>query len=195
MEWLPAGNHSLSQTPILRLEKAASTLLNNAKFIGWELTFSAYRPPSNFAKGHAEQGFQITSKRSYKVRERLVMMITAELFFRLKQTRMANRLMVWMIAGPFEIVRTLLNSSQSRRIIDKLRQHCTEHGSLSGVTLVGDYIMVRSIHDDSETSLETVFYFKCWQDIRHGITRKRKQRTKNLVDLKRCAVIPFWFEK
>lgn len=167
MEWLPQET-ILYPNAHTQLENCIE-LAENAKFIGWEITcFGLPANKENFAEGHAEQSFQIRQNGRLKVRERLVIDSESQDVFTAKAGLNGNPINGLMIAGPFD-----LNDSQDanqNELIDKLRAHCTGHPSLSGVSLVDEYIMVRSVHDDSEQMKQ--LFTQCWCDIRPALMNK-----------------------
>jgi urease accessory protein len=167
IEWLPQET-ILYPNAYTRLENSID-LAGNAKFIGWEITcFGLPANHQDFGEGHAEQGFQIRQNGRLKVRERLVIDRQNRNIFTAKAGLDGKPINGLMIAGPFESPEP--SHSNHDELIDKLRQRCTQHGSLSGVSLVGEFIMVRSLHDDSEQVKQ--LFIQCWQDIRPALLGK-----------------------
>ncbi|ETX10093.1 urease accessory protein UreD [Marinomonas ushuaiensis DSM 15871] len=163
MEWLPQET-ILYPNAHTRLENCIE-LADDAKFIGWEITcFGLPANKESFGEGHAEQGFQIRQNGRLKVRERLVIDDNSHSIFHAKAGLDGQPINGLMIAGPFD-----LNSHQDE-LIDTLRQHCSDHSSLSGVSLVDEYIVVRSVHDDSEQMKQ--LFIQCWRDIRPALMNK-----------------------
>jgi len=168
MEWLPQET-ILYPNAHTRLENCIE-LAENAKFIGWEITcFGLPANKENFGAGHAEQGFQIRQNGRLKVRERLVIDGNSQDIFTAKAGLNGNPINGLMIAGPFDLSGN--QDSDQNELIDKLRVHCTNHASLSGASLVGEYIMVRSVHDDSEQMKQ--LFTQCWRDIRPVLMNKK----------------------
>ncbi|SHF83315.1 urease accessory protein [Marinomonas polaris DSM 16579] len=168
MEWLPQET-ILYPNAHTRLENCID-LADNAKFIGWEITcFGLPANKEDFGEGHAEQGFQIRQNGRLKVRERLVIDDNSRAIFSAKAGLDGKPINGLMIAGPFDLTE-LSNSVNHDELIDSLRQHCTQHGSLSGVSMVGEYILVRSLHDDSEQVKQ--LFIQCWRDIRPALMNK-----------------------
>ncbi|MEL0636085.1 urease accessory protein UreD [Marinomonas sp. TI.3.20] len=163
MEWLPQ-EAILYPNAHTRLENQIN-LTGNAKFIGWEVTcFGLPASNESFANGHAEQGFEIRQDGRLKVRERLVIDDQSRAIFQAKAGLANNPINGLMIAGPFD------RSDNHDELMDTLRAHCTEHNSLSGATLVDEYLIVRSIHDDSEQMKQ--LFTQCWQAIRPALINK-----------------------
>lgn len=163
MEWLPQ-EAILYPNAHTRLENQIN-LTDNAKFIGWEVTcFGLPANQQNFGNGHAEQGFEIRQDGRLKVRERLVIDDQSRAIFHAKAGLNNNPINGLMIAGPFD------RSDNHDELIDKMRTHCSEHLSQSGATLVDEYIIVRSIHDDSEQMKQ--LFTQCWRDIRPALINK-----------------------
>jgi len=163
MEWLPQET-ILYPNAHTRLENRID-LEDNALFIGWEITcFGLPANQQDFAQGYAEQGFQIRHNGRLKVRERLVVDHQSRDLMKAKAGLNGNPNNGLMVAGPFNL------DTMDDALIDTLRRHCDEHASLSGVSLVGDYIMVRSVHDDSEQMKQ--LFIQCWREIRPALTGK-----------------------
>ncbi|MFT2098161.1 urease accessory protein UreD [Marinomonas sp. 2405UD66-6] len=163
MEWLPQET-ILYPNAHTRLENCID-LEENSQFIGWEITcFGLPANKASFGEGHAEQGFQIRQNGRLKVRERFVIDKGCQDIFHAKAGLDGNPINGLMIAGPFD------SNANHDELIDKLRTHCTNHVSLSGASLVDEYIMVRSVHDDSEQMKQ--LFIQCWRDIRPVLTGK-----------------------
>ncbi|REG86963.1 urease accessory protein UreD [Marinomonas pollencensis] len=163
MEWLPQ-EAILYPNAHTRLENQIN-LTENAKFIGWEVTcFGLPANQADFADGQAEQGFEIRQDGRLKVRERLVIDEQSRAIFKAKAGLANNPINGLMIAGPFD------RSDKYDELIDTLRSHCTEHLSLSGVTLVDEYIIIRSLHHDSEKMRQ--LFTQCWREIRPALINK-----------------------
>ena len=163
MEWLPQ-EAILYPNAHTRLENQIN-LTGNAKFIGWEITcFGLPANQADFADGHAEQGFEIRQNGRLKVRERLVIDEQSRAIFKAKAGLDNNPINGLMIAGTFD------RSDKHDELMDTLRSHCNEHLSLSGVTLVDEYIIIRSIHHDSEKMKQ--LFTQCWREIRPVLINK-----------------------
>lgn len=163
MEWLPQ-EAILYPNAHTRLENRID-LADNAKFIGWEITcFGLPANKESFAEGEAEQGFEIRHNGRLKVRERLVIDKDSRAVFEARAGLNGNPINGLMIAGPFD------RSNKYDELIDTLRARCNEHVSLSGVTLVDEYVIVRSIHHDSEQMKQ--LFTQCWREIRPALIGK-----------------------
>ncbi len=172
MEWLPQET-ILYPDANTRLENCIE-LDDNAQFIGWEITcFGLPANKQDFGEGHAEQGFQIRQNGRLKVRERLVIDNASRNIFQGKAGLDSQPINGLMIAGPFPTNTDNekgIDESCHEGLINKLRSHCRDHASLSGASLVGDYIMVRSVHNDSEQMKQ--LFIQCWADIRPALMKK-----------------------
>jgi urease accessory protein len=169
VEWLPQET-ILYPNAHTRLENCID-LADNAKFIGWEITcFGLPANKEDFAEGHAEQGFQIRQNGRLKVRERLVIDDSSRAVFSAKAGLDGKPINGLMIAGPFDAGSSYSTSAHDE-LIDALRQHCAQHESLSGVSLVGEYIFVRSLHHDSEQVKQ--LFTQCWREIRPALIHKQ----------------------
>ena len=167
MEWLPQET-ILYPDANTRLENRVE-LADNTLFIGWEIT--CFGLPANkvdFGEGQAEQGFQIRQNGRIKVRERLVIDNDSRGIFRAKAGLDGQPINGLMIAGPFDVSDDKVADVEC--LIEKLRQYCTDHASLSGVSLVDKYLIVRSVHDDSEQVKK--LFIQCWHDIRPALIKK-----------------------
>lgn len=168
MEWLPQET-ILYPNAHTRLENRIH-LADNAKFIGWEITcFGLPANQEDFAQGHAEQGFEIRQNGRLKVRERLVIDDSSRTVFAAKAGLAGKPINGLMIAGPFDLTNASHSASHDE-LIDSLRKHCAQHNSVSGVSLVGDYIFVRSLHHDSEQVKQ--LFIQCWREIRPALINK-----------------------
>lgn len=175
MEWLPQET-ILYPNAHTRLENRIE-LADGSQFIGWEITcFGLPANKETFSKGHAEQGFQIRQNGRLKVRERFVIDNDSHNIFHAKAGLDGKPINGLMIAGPFNVNNKGNGSTNEsldelmNPLIEKLRQHCTDHPSLSGVSLVNEYIMVRSVHDDSEQMKQ--LFIQCWRDLRPALMNK-----------------------
>ncbi|MDB4837024.1 urease accessory protein UreD [Marinomonas sp.] len=161
MEWLPQET-ILYPNAHTRLENQIE-LADNAKFIGWEITcFGLPANNKDFEQGYAEQGFQIRQNGRLKVRERLVVDSTTRGMLCAKAGLNGQPINGLMIAGPFAM------GSQNDELIEILRAYCRDHVSISGISMVGEFIMVRSLYDDSEKMKQ--LFIQCWQAIRPALT-------------------------
>ncbi|MGB5997448.1 MAG: urease accessory protein UreD [Marinomonas sp.] len=163
MEWLPQ-EAILYPNAHTRLENQIN-LASNAKFIGWEVTcFGLPANNESFANGHAEQGFEIRQDGRLKVRERFIIDDQSRDIFQAKAGLANKPINGLMIAGPFD------RTDNHDELMDTLRDHCTKHVSLCGATLVDEYIIVRSLHDDSEHMKR--LFTQCWRAIRPALIGK-----------------------
>ncbi|TYL46983.1 urease accessory protein UreD [Marinomonas sp. IMCC 4694] len=171
MEWLPQET-ILYPNAHTRLENRID-LAENAQFIGWEITcFGLPANHQDFGEGHAEQGFEIRQNGRIKVRERLVIDNNSRAVLGAKAGLDGHSINGVLIAGPFAA--TTNSSLNHDDLISALRGYCQQHsqnyGSLSGVSLVGDYLIVRSLHRDSEQMKQ--LFIQCWQAIRPAFIHK-----------------------
>ncbi|MCV2403953.1 urease accessory protein UreD [Marinomonas sp. C2222] len=164
LEWLPQET-ILYPNAHTRLENKVE-LADGAKFIGWEITcFGLPANQKDFAEGYAEQGFQIRQNNRLKVRERLVVDNTTKRLLQAKAGLNNQPINGLMIAGPFAL------DVPQDELIETLRSYCRDHVSTSGVSLVGDFIIVRSLHNDSEQMKQ--LFTQCWLSIRPALTGQK----------------------
>ncbi|MGR0280036.1 urease accessory protein UreD [Marinomonas dokdonensis] len=164
MEWLPQET-ILYPNAHTRLENRIN-LAAGAKFIGWEIT--CFGLPANqldFAQGQAEQGFEIRQQGQLKVRERLIVDQSTPSVLNSKAGMNGLPINGLMVAGPFAEPAAL------EPLIDALRELCQVHNALCGVTLVEEYLLVRSLHSDSEQMKQ--LFSQCWRLIRPKLIDKQ----------------------
>lgn len=161
LEWLP-------QETIL-YPNANSRLSNDielhgsARFIGWEIT--CFGLPANqldFARGNAEQRFQIRVDGRLRLRERLKVDEYSRSLMSAKAGLQNCPVNGLLLAGPFQDV--------SDELLEQLRQLCHQHHGVSGITLVDEFVLLRSLSHDSEKMKQ--LFTHCWSLLRPALLNK-----------------------
>lgn len=177
LEWLP-------QETILYPNAQARLMMNvhleqAAKFIGWEITcFGLPANQADFAAGQLTQNLQIFQQHRLILRECLMIDAQNQSVLSASAGLQGKPIHGLMVAGPFtesDIAPSLLTE-----LIDVLRQYGTQHAALSGicsgVSLVGDFLIVRSLHNDSEQMKQ--LFTQCWCAIRPVLVMRQAQAPK-----------------
>lgn len=161
MEWLPQetilypdANTALSNQVSLH---------GNARFIGWEIT--CFGLPANrldFGVGQADQTFDIRLDGRLRLRERLIVNQHSQDMMKAIAGLQGNPVNGLLVAGPFIHIED--------DVITTLRQLCELGDGLSGVTLVDEFVVVRSLGHDSEQMKR--LFSQCWQWLRPALIEK-----------------------
>ncbi|WP_067094001.1 urease accessory protein UreD [Marinomonas atlantica] len=161
MEWLPQET-ILYPDANTRLRNHVE-LHGNARFIGWEIT--CFGLPVNrldFGMGQADQSFQVRIDGRLRLRERLLVDEHSRTLMAGKAGLQGHPVNGLMLAGPF--------ISVADALLETLREQCQVNDSVSGVTLVDGFIVIRSLSHDSET-MKRLFTL-CWEAIRPALLDK-----------------------
>ncbi|WCN11620.1 urease accessory protein UreD [Marinomonas mediterranea] len=164
MEWLP-------QETILYPD--ANTKLTNridlqgsARFIGWEITcFGLPANQKDFNEGKADQRIQINVDGRIRLRERLLIDKQSRDLMSGQAGLQANPVNGVLIAGPFTE-----QSEANDALMDTLKQACRDMDGVSGATLVGEFVVIRSLNSDSERMKN--LFIQCWRLIRPALLGK-----------------------
>jgi urease accessory protein len=156
MEWLPQETllYPNAQT---RLDTTVY-LQGNARFIGWDIAcfgLSASQQP--FDKGQVNQCFQIHRDDNIVLRERLIINDQYRALLETTTGLQGRSVNGFMVAGPFKHINI-------DDLLQSLRALSLESSTLIGISLVGDFLTIRSLGVDSEQTKH--FFIQCWQHIR-----------------------------
>ncbi|GGX43677.1 urease accessory protein UreD [Saccharospirillum salsuginis] len=160
LEWLP--QETLIYPDARAQLDTDIQLAEGARFIGWEITSLGL--PANqrlFETGELHQRLQIRQQGRIVLREHLHLIEPSdELRSGLAgfQNQPVNGL---MIAGPFE--------GDQKTMVDQLRDHEESATGLafSGITQVGDFIVLRSLSDRAEPARK--FFTRAWTTLRPAL--------------------------
>ncbi|WP_425642195.1 urease accessory protein UreD [Marinomonas gallaica] len=161
MEWLPQET-ILYPDANTRLRNHVE-LHGNARFIGWEIT--CFGLPANkldFGVGSADQSVQIRSDGRIRLRERLLVDEHSRDLMAGKAGLQGQPVNGLMIAGPFV--------QDNEALIDALRELCQADDSVAGATVVDEFIVIRSLGNDSEKMKR--LFTHCWGVIRPALMGK-----------------------
>ncbi|TBR42488.1 urease accessory protein UreD [Marinomonas agarivorans] len=167
MEWLPQET-ILYPNAYAQLENQIN-LADDAKFIGWEITCLGL--PANqesFGAGALDQRLRIYQNGRLNLFEKLIIDGHGADIKNANAGLKTYPVNGVMIAGPF--------LQEPNDLLNTLRQYCADHTVLTGVSLVGDYLIIRSLHTDSE-QMKQVF-IECWHAIRPELIGKQANAPK-----------------
>ncbi len=161
MEWLPQET-ILYPDANTRLRNQIE-LSANGRFIGWEIT--CFGLPANqldFGVGHADQSFQIRVDGRLRLRERLRVDAQSQALMGGQAGLQGCPVNGLMLAGPFTVF--------DEDALERLRQLCRDADGVSGVTLVDEFVVVRSLSHDSEKMKR--LFTQCWGVLRPELLAK-----------------------
>jgi len=156
LEWLPLET-ILYPDARTRLEVNVE-LAANARFIGWEVT-SLGLPAQGESFGHGElqQRLQIRREGRILLREQLLIDGHSPALLMGKAGLQGQPVTGLMVAGPF-------TPEQAEPLLAPLREGCERDDLLAGVSLSGDFLLIRTLGDCSERARRCLE--QCWSLIR-----------------------------
>ncbi|TDO97332.1 urease accessory protein UreD [Marinomonas balearica] len=155
MEWLPQETILYPNANTKLINKVE--LHGSARFIGWEVT--CFGLPANqldFSEGQADQCIQIRVDGRIRLRERLLIDAQSRDLMTRAAGLQANPVNGVLIAGPFK--------HENAALLESLKDACREADGVSGATLVDEFIVIRSLNNDSERMKR--LFTTCWQLVR-----------------------------
>jgi len=138
-------------------------LAQHSSFIGWEITCLGL-PASHslFNRGELNQTFSLYRQGKLVIREKQLLQADYPDCFTHEAGLQNHSVLGFMLAGPFE------NPEQLEQITTELRQLSEEFAGRIGVTVVEDFILIRSLNDcGTRTRLHLT---ECWQLLRPALT-------------------------
>ncbi len=162
LEWLPQET-ILYPDANTRLVNQVN-LERGARFIGWEIT--CFGLPANqldFAQGQADQTFQISINGRLRLRERLLIHPKEDGLMAAKAGLQGYPVNGFMVAGTLDAL--------SDEDLGALRSLCEEFDGLAGVSLVDEFVVIRSLNADSEKMKR--LFIRCWQILRPALIHRQ----------------------
>ncbi len=156
LEWLPLET-ILYPDARTRLEVDVE-LASDARFIGWEVTsLGLPAQGESFASGELQQRLQIRREGRILLREQLLIDGQSAELLAGKAGLQGQPVSGLMVAGP-------LAPEQAEPLLEPLRACCEQDGVLAGVSLSGEFLLIRTLGGCSERS--RLCLEECWGLIR-----------------------------